>query len=116
MKKKSFKVGDRVRVYAATVKSVLATKGVITQTEGDLLYVEFDERSSIGNYRTFAHPKQCRRLKPKKPVEKVGRRIHCIMEGKLVKRLAVFPEDDSVEFIELLPGACEVCGCHKLIK
>lgn len=57
-----FKVGDRVRYYGAFNELVdVAEATVVEVCENGVLRVETDEEV------LHVHPKQCRKLKPKKP-------------------------------------------------
>lgn len=70
--KTEFKVGDRVRVYGefrgvSTTGDFFYDGTVVTHAPWTSLLVRLDKRNSYGlSLDVFAHPKQCRRLKPKK--------------------------------------------------
>ncbi len=60
-------MNKRVKVYATLNSVVAETKGTILQTREDGIFlVELDRKDGeVSNYRIWAHPKQCRVLKPK---------------------------------------------------
>lgn len=69
--KKPFKVGDRVRIYCAIEPFTGAIDSVFPS---ECLLIHVDDIFTGGlniNKQRIAHPKQCRRLKPKKKKEKM---------------------------------------------
>jgi hypothetical protein len=87
-----FKVGDRVRAYMTYYVSIGVVKK-ITST-GKLVVVR------DGSNGSFAyHPKQCRRLKPKKE----RRRIWVVGDLNDLFIVNLYNSPNSIEFVEVLP-------------
>jgi hypothetical protein len=89
---KELKVGDRVRVYATLNGTPAETRGVIEDVEDRRLYVALETGPRI-----FAHPKQCRRLRPAAPRREV---FVSISPAGIVGRTSVKPFEGAVRFVE----------------
>lgn len=110
---KEFKVGDRVRVYGHKGDGDwMPLTGTVEDPSGDQadcgmnLAIKLKDGSTL-----YAHPKQCRRLKPKPKAEKKeARRVWFMCDAFCgdVKRATAYlekqPHSFTREFREVLPG------------
>lgn len=64
----NFKVGDKVKIYSSDCPkfNIQGEKGIVSQVGGDI-WPEFITVDVPEKGKHIVHPKQCRKLKPKKP-------------------------------------------------